>query len=1193
MLAMPAAVGVAKLDPGDPYQRASKFHPLVFEPNRRSKFKTRNQSDGPPNSWVLSNRRSSAAVQDRKKHLWQTRATAMKNANVISGKNLKVPSWRLPAGIYISINLDSRRRWKSPISVLSSEESTAWGDTVTLSSKASPAFSVEIRASYEADRMLGSGEVIGKLELSWDDLLNHGDEPFDISFPPVRGVHPSLTLKVAVVHACDDALSDSLVDCKIARDTDAGHARFAKYVKYKRVSHLNAAVEDFQLVLDQCPVSHPDHAAALTNIAWARLLGYIRNDLQDIDDITSLFRDALALRPQRHPDHPLSLYNLTKALNWRHDKKSTAADICEAAQLCHELLPLCPEGTYLRSIVEGPRVDYVVGACNNLPIDASEDGICLRRVVLELCPQGHQLRLRALDNLSSALRSWFIQRGNIDDLDESIQFSREAVSLCPEGHSDLANYLNNLAVSLGYYRFRYQGKPNDLDEAISLYEEALRLRPVGHAYRNVSLGTLGLALVSRFEKRKDIDDITRAISLHREALTLCPPGHPRRDTRLNNLAQALKTRYDKLDVSEDLNEAIDLYRESLRLKRLDHPERHVTLYSLSLALCSCFKHTRKNEDVEEAINLCQESLVALSSLHPGRYFSYMCLHEAYLYRYQIQHNPADLLLAVDNFRLASCHPTQGFPLRIIQAYNWTVAAEQHGHGSALEAYSTFFELLGAHLATRSSATSRREAAAAFHYARSLPADAASCAIRGDNIQHAVELVERGRGQQWSLASRLKTPVEDLESANPKLAHNYLELSKLVSNAAQGSADSTDRAAADRAATKYRKLTEQWEAAVTEIRNLQAFSRFLLPPLYADLQAAARHGPVIILIASQYSCSAIIVPMAGDPLHVPLPSITLADLKTLKDRFTRAIRHASRMDPAETRTDLIVLLRTVWDEIMLPIVNVLENVLKLQRRSRLWLCPTAAFTSIPLHAAHPFQTRADRSKEPCLEDLYICSYTPTLSALMRSRQMMKRRATPSFVAIGQGQPGAGKGKALSAVDSELELVHELVPATAKHTTISGEAATRAGALQALEENTWVHLACHGKQDPTQPYNSHFVMRDEHLTLLDIMNRDIPHAEFAFLSACHTAVGDEETPDEVIHLAAGLQFSGFKSVVGTLWEVDDAVAKHVVQAFYTYMFHPKEVGVMDPTKAAWALNCATHAVKTTVPLEQRMVFIHIGA
>ncbi|KAG1810770.1 hypothetical protein EV424DRAFT_1571286 [Suillus variegatus] len=191
----------------------------------------------------------------------------------------------------------------------------------------------------------------------------------------------------------------SLVDCKIARDTDAGHIQFNAYVTSKTVSHLNNAVQHFQLVLDQCPVSHPDHAMALTNLAWARLLGYIRNDLEDIDAITSLFHDALALLPHHHPDHPLSLYNLTEALAWHHIKKSTAADIREAAQLYHELLPLCPEDTYLSNIAAGNGITYVIDACNDLPTDASDEGIHLRRVVLELCPLGHQLRSRALNEL--------------------------------------------------------------------------------------------------------------------------------------------------------------------------------------------------------------------------------------------------------------------------------------------------------------------------------------------------------------------------------------------------------------------------------------------------------------------------------------------------------------------------------------------------------------------------------------------------------------------------------------------------------------------------------------------------------------------------------------------------------------------------------------------------------------------------
>jgi len=52
-------------------------------------------------------------------------------------------------------------------------------------------------------------------------------------------------------------------------------------------------------------------------------------------------------------------------------------------------------------------VDYVICACNNLPTDASDEGIHLRRIVLQLCPPGHEYRPDALNKLSSALRSHF------------------------------------------------------------------------------------------------------------------------------------------------------------------------------------------------------------------------------------------------------------------------------------------------------------------------------------------------------------------------------------------------------------------------------------------------------------------------------------------------------------------------------------------------------------------------------------------------------------------------------------------------------------------------------------------------------------------------------------------------------------------------------------------------------------------
>ncbi|KAG2122309.1 hypothetical protein BD769DRAFT_1670939 [Suillus cothurnatus] len=55
--------------------------------------------------------------------------------------------------------------------------------------------------------------------MPWDELLNHEDEPFGLSFSPMCGVQPSITLKAAIVHACDNqngTLFDSLVDYEIA-----------------------------------------------------------------------------------------------------------------------------------------------------------------------------------------------------------------------------------------------------------------------------------------------------------------------------------------------------------------------------------------------------------------------------------------------------------------------------------------------------------------------------------------------------------------------------------------------------------------------------------------------------------------------------------------------------------------------------------------------------------------------------------------------------------------------------------------------------------------------------------------------------------------------------------------------------------------------------------------------------------------
>ena len=109
----------------------------------------------------------------------------------------------------------------------------------------------------------------------------------------------------------------------------------------------------------------------------------------------------------------------------------------------------------------------------------------------------------------------------------------------------------------------------------------------------------------------------------------------------------------------------------------------------------------------------------------------------------------------------------------------------------------------------------------------------------------------------------------------------------------------------------------------------------------------------------------------------------------------------------------------------------------------------------------------------------------------------------------------------------------------------------------------------------------------------MRYDLQNAQFTYLSACHTTVGDEESPDEVIHLAAAMQFAGFRSVIGTMWAVDDGHATEITFRFYEYDMLD-ESGRLDHTRAAaLAFHRTMNNVRLSkIPLDQRILYIHIG-
>ncbi|KDR81763.1 hypothetical protein GALMADRAFT_58792 [Galerina marginata CBS 339.88] len=105
--------------------------------------------------------------------------------------------------------------------------------------------------------------------------------------------------------------------------------------------------------------------------------------------------------------------------------------------------------------------------------------------------------------------------------------------------------------------------------------------------------------------------------------------------------------------------------------------------------------------------------------------------------------------------------------------------------------------------------------------------------------------------------------------------------------------------------------------------------------------------------------------------------------------------------------------------------------------------------------------------------------------------------------------------------------------------------------------------------------------------------MPNAELAYLATCHSAAGDGAgAEDEALSLAAGLQFCGFRSVIGTLWSMPDASGPQLSREFYEHMLRngPDKVDVRD---SAQALHNATSLMRQReLPPESWSTFIHIG-
>ncbi|PSR70411.1 hypothetical protein PHLCEN_2v13716 [Hermanssonia centrifuga] len=1016
----------------------------------------------------------------------------------------------------------------------------------------------------------------------------------------------------------------------------------ALHLKFGRTLHIEDLEESIALcrgVLELRPDPDPERPGTLNNLGlslWE--LFEQRGRIEDLEEAIHLHRTALSLRPVGDIDRPESLGNLAFSLRTLFEQCGRVEDLDEAIALHSEALDLVAEGS-LRA-----------GALNNLAtvlsarsriwqsVDDQNKAVELYREALALCPKKHMNYSTFLYNLASSLCGRYNQGGRMEDLEESIAHDRAALALRPAGHSSRAASLNNLANALSA-RYTEMGDMVDLEELISLHRETLSLSPRQNPNRPIALTNLGSSLLARFERIRRTDDLDESIEVHRECVALCAEGHHIRALALANLGNSLYLRFDFKKTTDDLEEAISMHHSALDLRVEGNPERSASLYSMALCLGARFQQLAQQDDLDESITFHRAALHLRPQEHPQRSASLDNLATFLLTRFETQGQEQDLSESIEMNRAALAlrpegnaehsislnnlassllaryqredtkqdieeifvlmesgaeHPYSSVLTRVGIAIRWARLARTYSHSSTPRAYRTALSLMENSLAFSPTLQMQHDVLTNHLKSPALALDAASLFIERGELIEAVEVLEQGRTLLWSELRGFRTSLDHLEKSHEPLATKLRSINRQLENLATTSETQHfgllttaeidvhrihRRRSFDEMLVMRRHLAEQQVNVIEEIRKQPGFEDFLRPAPFKVLQDAAQEGPVIIVNHCKYRCDAVIVLSNHPPINVPLDSQFYADTTSIckellqtRDKFN-AVSH-------EYDAKLREVMKMLWDRVVSLVVQKLIDF-GVGPGERIWWCPTSTLSAFPFHAAGPFENSDGTSQY--LLDEYISSYTPTLKSLIAARSG-KIKGRLKLLVIGDTQ--------LPSAAQEVDIIRKYgMPAE----FLIDDEASRSTVLDKLAESKWVHFACHGQLD-SKPFDSSFKLSDAGLTLLDIARAELPNAEFAFLSACHTA----EQPldggqDEVLHLAAAIQFCGFRSVIGTMWELFDvdgpAFAKHI----YARLIEKPTKGEARFKRSAGALRAAALALKAQdgIAAEGWVNMVHIGA
>ena len=281
-----------------------------------------------------------------------------------------------------------------------------------------------------------------------------------------------------------------------------------------------------------------------------------------------------------------------------------------------------------------------------------------------------------------------------------------------------------------------------------------------------------------------------------------------------------------------------------------------------------------------------------------------------------------------------------------------------------------------------------------------------------------------------------------------------------------------------------------------------------------------------------------------------------DKKLAEERSIKAKSHPSCF---ETKS-----LQTFYNAVIDPIRDLLQgDEVVVVPQGPLYLAPYAAFMDLKLkYLCETFRIRL----LPSLSSLRLIQNSPA---------DWHRKTGALLVGDPWVQEVVYEGMTLEQLEwakKEVQMIGEILQTA----PLVGKQATKVEVLRRISSVALVHIAAHCKMETgeialapnTARSSSGNPTREDYLlTMQDVLKAQI-RARLVVLSCCHSALGEVKS-EGVVGIARAFLGAGARSVLVSLWAIDDEATMEFMKVFYQYLVHGRS--------ASEALNKAMKSMR----------------